>query len=60
MLYTNFTVVLSSLFLSITTFAIGSGSSYGVNPVSVTVVFPSTVTIVCVTHFNNARSNSFT
>ena len=68
-LYVNFTVVLFSFFLSTSTFAIGSAASlllipvvsvfpvFGLNPVSVTVVFPSTVTVVFVTHFNKLKSN---
>ena len=57
--------------MSNSTFAIGSGSLlflipspvlsvkplFGLNPVFVVVVFPSTVTTDCVTHFNKLKSN---
>ena len=58
--------------LSTSTFAIGSDSSlflipvvsvlpwFGLNPVCVVVVLPSTVTIDFVTHFNKLKSKYFT
>ena len=44
---------------TISTFTTCSGSSYGPCPVCVTVCFPLSITIACVTHFLNAKSNSF-
>ena len=41
------------------TFTISSGSSSALCPVSVTYVWPFSVTIACVTHLRNAKSNTF-
>ena len=54
--YLNLTVTLFSFLRFKSTFTIGSGSCSGVCPVCVTVSFPFSITIACVTHFLNAKS----
>ena len=54
--YLNLTVNELNFFLFNSTLTTGSGSCSGVCPVCVTVSFPFSTTIACVTHFLNAKS----
>ena len=56
--YLNLTVNELNFFLFNSTLTTCSGSSSALCPVCVTVSFPFSITIACVTHFLNAKSNS--
>ena len=54
--YPNFTITSFRLFLCNSTFTTGSGSSCPLYPVSVTVSFPSSITITFDTNFSSDKS----